>query len=81
MAQTLDEALLAARRAVQFDGNGQYKQALYYYDIATKLLARLPLDDAYQEKLSDYRERILAIQRLGKFAVLRNRDERASNVA
>ncbi|RLU21614.1 hypothetical protein DMN91_005987 [Ooceraea biroi] len=64
MPETLDEALLAARRAVQFDGNGQYKQALYYYDIAIKLLVRLQLDDTYEQKLADYRERILAIQRL-----------------
>lgn len=66
MAQTLDEALLAARRAVQFDGNGQHKQALYYYDIAIKLLTSLQLDDTYEQKLFDYRERILAIQRLRK---------------
>lgn len=64
MTQTLDDARLAARRAVQFDSNGQYEQALYYYDIATKLLTRLQLDGTYEDKLAEYRERILSIQRL-----------------
>lgn len=67
MAQTLDAALLAASRAVQSDKNGQYKQALYYYDIAVKLLTKLELDDTYEEKLSDYRERMSSIQHLSKF--------------
>lgn len=64
MAQTLDDALLAASRAVQSDRNGQHKQALYYYDIAVKLLTKLELNDMYKEKLSDYRERISSIQHL-----------------
>ncbi|XP_029166810.1 calpain-7-like isoform X1 [Nylanderia fulva] len=64
MAQTLDDALLAAGRAVQSDRNGQYKQALYYYDIAVKLLTKLELDDMYGEKISDYRERMSSIQHL-----------------
>lgn len=68
MAQTLDDALLAARMAVQFDGKGQYKPALYYYDLAVKLLARLQLDDTYEEKLSDYRDRISTIQQLSKLS-------------
>lgn len=67
MAQTLDDALLAASRAVQSDRNGQHKQALYYYDIAIKLLTKLELDDMYKEKLSDYRERMSLIQHLSKF--------------
>lgn len=66
MAQTLDDALLAASRAVQSDKNSQYKQALYYYDIAIKLLTKLELDDMYKEKLSDYRDRISSIQQLSK---------------
>lgn len=66
MAQTLDDALLAASRAVQSDKNNQYKQALYYYDIAIKLLTKLELDDMYKEKLSDYRDRISSIQQLSK---------------
>lgn len=67
MAQSLDDALLAASRAVQSDRNGQHKQALYYYDIAIKLLTKLELDDKYEEKLSDYRERMSSIQHLSKF--------------
>ncbi|XP_020286163.1 calpain-7-like [Pseudomyrmex gracilis] len=64
MAQTLEDALLAARMAVQFDGKGQFKPALYYYDLAVKLLARLQLDGTYEEKLSEYRDRITTIQQL-----------------
>lgn len=69
MTQTLDDARLAARRAVQFDSNGRYEQALYYYDITIKLLTRLQLDDTYEDKLAEYRERISSIQRLGKYAL------------
>lgn len=67
MTQNLDDARLAARRAVQFDSNGQYEQALYYYDIAIKLLTRLQSDGMYEDKLAEYRERISSIQRLGKY--------------
>jgi len=67
MAQTLHDALLAASRAVQSDKNSQHKQALYYYDIAIKLLTKLELNDMYKEKLSDYRERMSSIQHLSKF--------------
>lgn len=66
MAQTLEDALLAARMAVQFDGKGQFKPALYYYDLAVKLLARLQLDGTYEEKLSEYRDRITTIQQLSE---------------
>lgn len=68
MTQTLDDALLAADRAVKFDKNSQYLQALYYYDIAVKLLTKLKLEDTYEDKLSDYRERISWIQHYSEFA-------------
>lgn len=61
---TLQDAQNAARRAVQFDGNGQYRQALYYYNVAVKCLAELQLDSAYDQNLADYRERISALQSL-----------------
>ncbi|XP_018046701.1 PREDICTED: calpain-7-like [Atta colombica] len=64
MTQTLDDARLAARRAVQFDSNGQYQQALYYYDIAIKLLTKLHSDGMYEDKLAEYCERISLLQRL-----------------
>lgn len=64
MTQTLDDARLAARRAVQFDSDGRHEQALYYYDIAVKLLASLQSDGMYEDKLAEYRERISSIQRL-----------------
>jgi len=69
MTQTLDDARLAARRAVQFDSNGQYEQALYYYDIAIKLLTKLQSDGMYEDKLTEYRERISSIQHLSKRAL------------
>ncbi|KYQ58641.1 Calpain-7 [Trachymyrmex zeteki] len=62
MTQTLDDARLAARRAVQFDSNGQYQQALYYYDIAIKLLTKLQSDGMYEDKLAEYCERISLLQ-------------------
>jgi len=67
MTQNLDDARLAARRAVQFDSNGRYEQALYYYDIAIKLLTKLQSDGMYEDKLAEYRERISSIQRLSKY--------------
>jgi len=70
MTQTLDDARLAARRAVQFDSNGRYEQALYYYDIAIKLLIKLQSDGMYEDKLAEYRERISSIQHLSKRALI-----------
>lgn len=70
MAQTLDDALIAARRAVQFDENGQYKQAQYYYNVAIKGLTQLQLEATYERKLSEYRERVTLIQRLSKSHML-----------
>lgn len=60
---TLEEAQNAARRAVQFDSNNQYKQALYYYNIAVKYLSELQ-DSIYDQKISEYRERISTIEGL-----------------
>ncbi|CAL7935433.1 unnamed protein product [Xylocopa violacea] len=60
---TLEDAQNAARKAVQFDSNSQYKQALYYYNVAVKYLLELQ-DSVYEQKLSEYRERISALQNL-----------------
>lgn len=60
---TLTDAQNAARKAVQFDSNNQYKQALYYYNIAVKYLSQLQ-DPIYDQKLSEYRDRISTIQHL-----------------
>ncbi|KAF7392820.1 hypothetical protein HZH66_008653 [Vespula vulgaris] len=59
-----ESALIAAQKAVQFDRSGQYKQALYYYKVTVKSLDGLSLDVAYDQKITDYRERISAIQQL-----------------
>lgn len=63
----LEDALTAAQKAVQFDSKHQYKQALYYYELATKRLATLPLDPTLTSKLSEYRERIATLNKLRKF--------------
>lgn len=73
MANIPESALIAAQKAVQFDRNGQYKQALYYYTVTVKYLDGLSLDTAYDQKITDYRERISAIQQLSKYIVT-NRD-------
>ncbi|XP_046484160.1 calpain-7 [Neodiprion pinetum] len=64
MGQTLEDALIAARRAVQFDSSQQYKQALYYYDLATKRLATLPHDAKLTSKLTEYQDRISTLKTL-----------------
>ncbi|XP_047358341.1 calpain-7-like isoform X2 [Vespa velutina] len=64
MANIPESALIAAQKAVQFDRNGEYKQALYYYKVTVKSLDGLSLDAAYDQKITDYRERISAIQQL-----------------
>lgn len=63
---TLEEAQNAARKAVQFDGNSQYRQAVYYYNTAVKYLVELQ-ESMYEQKLSEYKERITTIQRLGEY--------------
>ncbi|CAK9829118.1 Capn7 [Anthophora retusa] len=60
---TLEDLQNAARKAVQFDSNNQYKQAIYYYNIVVQYLARLQ-DSVYDQKLSEYKERISTIQAL-----------------
>lgn len=39
-AQFIEDAVAAARRAVQFDSDGQHEPAAYFYQVATKLLER-----------------------------------------
>ena len=60
---TLEDAQNAARKAVQFDSNSQYRPALYCYNVAIKCLADLQ-DPVYDQKVSEYQSRISTIQRL-----------------
>ncbi|KAK9306776.1 hypothetical protein QLX08_002670 [Tetragonisca angustula] len=60
---TLEDAQNAAKKAVQFDSQNQYKQALYYYNVAVKYLVELQ-DPVYDQKISEYQERITTIQKL-----------------
>lgn len=66
---TLEDAQNAAKKAVQFDAKNQYKQALYYYNMAVKYLSELQ-DSMYVQKLSEYRERISTIESLSKYFIL-----------
>lgn len=69
MEQTLDAALDAARRAVDFDKNEQYKQSIYYYGIAVKLLMNLSTVPALAEKCTEYQDRISELQKLSMFKI------------
>ncbi|XP_058794172.1 calpain-7-like [Phymastichus coffea] len=64
MDQTLEAALDAARRAVDFDKNEQYQQAVYYYSVAVRLLNNLSTVPALAEKCTEYQDRIAELQNL-----------------
>ncbi|XP_048508256.1 calpain-7-like [Athalia rosae] len=64
MGQALEDALHAARKAVESDSKFQYKQALYYYGLATRRLTTIPLDEILSTKLQEYQERISTLQRI-----------------
>lgn len=68
MDQTLEAALDAARRAVEFDKNEQYRQAVYYYSVAVKLLVynSLATVPALAEKCTEYKDRVAELQKLSK---------------
>lgn len=66
MDQTLEAALDASRRAVDFDKNEQYKQAIYYYEVAVKLLKNLSTVPALAEKYTEYQDRIGELQKISK---------------
>jgi hypothetical protein len=63
MEQTLETALEAARRAVDFDKNEQYQQAAYYYGIAVQLLRNLSTVPTLAEKCAEYQDRVAEIQK------------------
>lgn len=60
---TLEDAQNAARKAVQSDSQCQYRQALYYYNVAIKFLVELQ-DPVYDQKVSEYQERVSIIHNL-----------------
>lgn len=64
MGDALDDALNAARKAVLSDSKHNYQQALYYYDLATKRLATIPLDPTLSSKLTEYLQRISTLKKL-----------------
>lgn len=66
MGQTLKDVLKAAQRAVQFDKNKQYKQAVYYYEIVTHYLQKSPADSEYFKKAKEYEDRILELHKISK---------------
>ena len=66
MDHTFEDALEAARMAVEYDSKEQYKQAVYYYEVAVKLLQGNQVPNL-AEKASEYQERIYKLQQLSKF--------------
>ncbi|KAF5270607.1 hypothetical protein FQA39_LY01345 [Lamprigera yunnana] len=65
--QLIEDAVESARRAVQFDGNGQYDPAIYFYNIAAKNL-QLAADisepkkaHSLRSKGNEYAERATAL--------------------
>lgn len=67
MDQTLESALDAARRAVNFDKNEQHRQAVYYYSIAINLLKNFSNIPTLANKHAEYQERITQIQQTSKY--------------
>lgn len=63
---TLEDAQNAARKAVQFDSQCQYRQALYYYNVAIKFLVELQ-NPVYDQKVSEYQERVSIIHNLSEY--------------
>lgn len=66
MDLTLEAALDASRRAVDFDKNEQYKQAIYYYGVAVKRLKDLSNVPALAEKYTQYQDRIGELQKISE---------------
>ncbi|KAG8229479.1 hypothetical protein J437_LFUL010053 [Ladona fulva] len=69
----VEDALLSSTRAVQFDRNGQFEVASYYYMNAARQLTlagqtQCPEADSWKEKAKEYRERAVTLDklRLGK---------------
>lgn len=56
--QNLEDAKKAAKKAVQFDGERQYKQALCWYDIAARFLDKSSSNPALTSKSNEYKQRI-----------------------
>ena len=67
MDQTLEAALDASRRAVDFDKNEQHTQAVYYYGVAIKLLTKLSTVPALAEKCTEYQNRIIELQNISMY--------------
>lgn len=65
MSHTIEDAISAARRAVQFDSNEQYEQAVYYYGIAVKIMSSLD-DVNYSAKVTEYNKRIEELKQISK---------------
>ncbi|XP_014222841.1 calpain-7-like [Trichogramma pretiosum] len=63
MDQTIEAALDAARRAVEFDNSNQFKQAVYYYGVAVNLLKNVSTIPALAEKCLEYQNRISELQK------------------
>ncbi|XP_043462564.1 calpain-7-like [Leptopilina heterotoma] len=61
--QAIDDALEAARLAVEYDTREEYKQAIYYYAAAVKHLQTIQ-NPSLSEKAAEYQERIDNLQQI-----------------
>lgn len=69
--QAIDDALEAARLAVEYDTREEYKQAIYYYAAAVKHLQTIQ-NPSLSEKAAEYQERIDNLQQIGKLFIVNN---------
>lgn len=66
MDHSIEDALEAARLAVEYDTKEQYKQAVYYYEVAVRILQKIQ-NPCLTEKTSEYQTRIDQLQNISKF--------------
>lgn len=64
MDNNLEDAKNAARKAVYYDGEGQYKKALCWYDITARCLGKLSPNEKFILKANEYKERSDTLQKL-----------------
>jgi len=82
----LDDAVTSSTRAIQFDRDGQYEVALFYYREAAKFLELAILGTAdgsnkesLTKKAAEYKERAQALDELSEFLICSEFDGFYSN--
>jgi len=82
----LEDALTSSTRAIQFDRDGQYEVALFYYREAAKFLELAIVGtvdesskDSLTKKAAEYKERAQALDELSEFLICSEFDGFHSN--